>query len=212
MIAGLRHATDGLREEWRTGHLSVVGLPPTERFLVVGSLLIIASACVLVVFAAIGGGALGPEIGVVGKYVGAGIRGPLRVPVIVVPLTCLGLAVGQAAVAAAAARTGGGRARRMVVAIVLTNLALGGIAATTQGAVDAAIDAVPAGNMLVSGLWATTAALGFGSAVAVTALVIARPSAGRWLTPVLAALPFLAVSMALLLAAGPEGRLTPSSR
>jgi hypothetical protein len=200
-----------LKAEWRTGRLSLSGLSRGDRLLAIAALVVIAAACGVLILAALGERTLGPTIGVVGKYVESGIRGPLVVPVLVVPLVCLGLAVGEASVTAAAVRQGGAHVRRTLLALIVTNLALGGIAASTQGAVEVAVDLV-GGNPLVSSLWRVTAVLGVGSAVALAIVVTLRPTLGRWLAPTLAAAPFVAAFITLLLGLGQQGTMTALQR
>ena len=211
MSARPRSFVGPLMSEWRTGHLSLSGLSRGDRLLAIAALMVIAGACGVLILAAFGERTVGPTIGVVGKYVESGIRGPLVVPMLVVPLVCLGVAVGEACVTAAAVRRGGGHVRRTLLALIVTNLALGGIAASTQGAIDAAIDLV-GGNPLVSTLWRVTAVLGVGSAVALAIVVTLRPTLGRWLAPTLAAAPFVAAFITLLLAIGQQGSLSHLQR
>ncbi|MEJ7748583.1 MAG: hypothetical protein WKF56_04730 [Candidatus Limnocylindrales bacterium] len=197
-----------LREEWRAGRLSLGGLPRGDRQLAIAALSVIAAACLVIVAAAVGVSALGPTAGVVGSYVDPALRAPIDVPLVVIPLICIGLAVGSGTLASAAIRTGGSAARRALIAVILGNAALGGIALTNLGATQVVAEAVGA-QTLVPRLVGLTGVVGIGSAILLAGLVLARPARGRSLVPIVAAAPYVIVLAAAVLAAGQQGTLGP---
>lgn len=197
-----------LRDEWRKGRLSLAGLSRGDRVLATAALSVIAVACLVIVASAAGVWALGPTTGVVGRYVDPDLRAPVDIPVVVIPLICIGLAVSAGTLATASIRNLAATARRALIPVILANAALGGMALTTRGATQVVADAV-GGNPLVPRLVAFTGVVGIGSAVLLAGLVLVRPARIRSLAAVVAAAPYVTVLAAAMLAAGQHGKVAP---
>ncbi len=199
-------AAAGLREEWRTGHLSLAGLRGSDRLIARLAVGVILVACGLIVALGLGFILPGGATAVPGRLLAE--RAPVEVPTLSMALACMGLAAAGATVAVAASHPGRPSDRLPLIIFSLMFAGLGGLGLATVGAVAVVVDIVPSTPILVPAYTATSV-LALVCAVALPLASLTRLRRRRWLAPLVGCAPFLALLVTIVLSSGDVGTLTP---
>ena len=195
-----------IREQWRRERLRLAGLTGGERILATLALIAIAIACVLVVGSSLGFVLPGRVIQVPGRLLAA--DAPIAVPAALAVIGCIGMAIGGAAVAAGAAgrgRSGG----RLFIVVALALAALGGLLLSTEGAVEFHAGLVVPARPAVLPLMQLTSLFAFIGALVIAVAPFVASRFVRAAAPLLAAVPFLLLAAAIVIAGDATATLSP---
>jgi hypothetical protein len=204
--AGWIESTRPILRHWRRQRLHLHGLTGANRLLAALALGAILVACGLVLVSSVGAVLPGHVTEIPGRLMAT--DDPVAVPGLAVLLGCLGLAIGASAIAAGSA--GQGRAAgRLFVVLVLTLAGLGGLLLAMDGAVRLLASLVQRANPLVVPVYEVATLFAFVAAVAVAIAPVARSRWVRAAAPPLAAVPFLGIAAAVLLAGDASATLSP---